>query len=122
MGLILLAIVLRSLAAFCAKEAALLSSGQSLLAVLNGWLVAEVVVLGLQAVAWAFVLRRHALSFAYPFMSLVFALNLLMAWLVFGETILPQHILGIVIILVGVLVVSMSKTDTQKGPVTDVSA
>jgi len=107
--MIALTILLRSVAAACAKEAALTSIGHGLLAmVVNVWFVAEVVALFLQAITWAFVLRRHALSLAYPFISLVFAVNVAVAWLVFGETIRFQHILGIAVILVGVVIVSTS--------------
>jgi drug/metabolite transporter (DMT)-like permease len=107
--MILLTIVLRSMAAACAKEAALTSVGHGLLAmVVNVWFLAEILALFLQAIAWAFVLRRHALSLAYPFISLVFAVNMATAWLLFGETIRFQHILGIAVILVGVVIVSTS--------------
>jgi drug/metabolite transporter (DMT)-like permease len=107
--MILLTIVLRSMAAACAKEAALTSVGHGLLAmVVNVWFLAEIFALFLQAIAWAFVLRRHALSLAYPFISLVFAVNMATAWLLFGETIRFQHILGIAVILVGVVIVSTS--------------
>jgi len=107
--MIALTILLRSVAAACAKEAALTSIGHGLLAmVVNVWFVAEVVALFLQAITWAFVLRRYALSVAYPFISLVFAVNVAVAWLVFGETIRFQHILGIAVILVGVVIVSTS--------------
>jgi undecaprenyl phosphate-alpha-L-ara4N flippase subunit ArnE len=122
MSLILLAVSLRSLAAFCAKKAALTSAGLSLTAmVFNAWFVAEIVVLFLQAATWAFVLRRHALSIAYPFMSLVFVLNLVMAGLVFGETICARHIVGIGIILVGVTIVALSRARTRDGVMENVS-
>ncbi len=106
---ILLTILFRSAAAACAKEAALTSVGHGPLAmVVNVWFLAEILALFLQAITWAFVLRRHALSVAYPFISLVFAVNVAIAWLVFGETIHFQHILGIAVILVGVAIVSTS--------------
>jgi len=105
--MILPTILLRSMAAACAKQAALTSVGHGPLAmVFNIWFLAEILALLLQAVTWAFVLRRHALSVAYPFISLVFAVNLAIAWLLFDETIRFQHVLGIAVILVGVVIVS----------------
>jgi len=121
--MILLTIALRSMAAACAKQAALTSVGHGLLAmVVNVWFVAEIFALFLQAVTWAFVLRRHALSVAYPFISLVFAINVAIAWLVFGETIRFQHILGIAVILVGVAIVSRSAARPGRSGGADVLA
>ncbi len=90
--------------------------------VVNVWFVAEIFALFLQAVTWAFVLRRHALSVAYPFISLVFAVNVAIAWLVFGETIRFQHILGIAVILVGVVIVSRSVAKPGRSGGADVLA
>jgi drug/metabolite transporter (DMT)-like permease len=105
--MIFLTIMLRSLAAACAKQAALTSIGHGLVAMLvNVWFFAEIFALALQAVTWAFVLRRHALSTAYPFISLVFAINLVTAWLFFGEAIHLAQVCGIAIIMIGVAIVS----------------
>jgi undecaprenyl phosphate-alpha-L-ara4N flippase subunit ArnE len=113
--MILVTILLRSMAAACAKEAALTSVGHGPMAmVVNVWFVAEIFALFLQAITWAFVLRRHALSLAYPFISLVFVVNMATAWLLFGETIRIQHIVGIAVILVGVAIVSTSVTKASK--------
>jgi drug/metabolite transporter (DMT)-like permease len=74
--------------------------------VINPWYLASIIVLGLQAICWIFVLRRFALSFAYPFMSLIFPLNLIWARLFFKEAIGWNHLCGTVLILVGVVVIS----------------
>ena len=87
------------------KKAALSSIGAGIAGmVVNPWLLAELFALGLEAVAWTLSLRRLPLSIAYPFMSLAFGLNLLAAWLVFGEVVAPRHWIGISIIVVGVMV------------------
>jgi undecaprenyl phosphate-alpha-L-ara4N flippase subunit ArnE len=123
MSMIALTILLRSLAAACAKQAALSSAGHGLFAMIaNGWLVAEVAALGLQAITWAFVLRRHALSVAYPFISLVFAVNVAMAHFIFHETIRPQHLLGITIILIGVAIVAAPAGHKQTSETADAPA
>jgi len=103
--LIGLAVILRSLAAVFAKQAALVSIGGGVVGlVVNVWLVAEVVVLGLQAITWSAVLRRAPLTYAYPFLGLAFGINLLAAGFIFDETIRLQHICGVGIIILGVLV------------------
>lgn len=106
--LIALAVILRSLAAILAKQAALFSVGGGVTSlVINPWLAAEVVVLGLQAITWSVVLRRAPLTYAYPFLGLAFAINLAAAWLIFDETIRLQHICGVAIIILGVLVMGI---------------
>ena len=49
-------------------------------------------------------MRRAPLTYAYPFLGLAFAINLLAAGLIFDETIRLQHICGVGIIILGVLV------------------
>lgn len=111
MHLIFIALILRSLASVFAKQVALTSIGQGVYGmVVNVWFLGELFTLGLQAVVWVMVLRRIALSVAYPFMSLVFALNLLAAGLIFGEPILPQHIIGITVIIAGVVILNPTIT------------
>lgn len=107
MHLIFIALLLRSLASIFAKQAALTSIGHGLYGmVINVWFLSEIITLGLQALVWMLVLRRMALSVAYPLLSLVFVLNLLAAWWIFGETVLPQHICGVAIIMAGVLILN----------------
>lgn len=107
MSLISLTLIFRSIAAICAKQAALTSIGEGLYGILiNIWLMVEILALFLQAITWTLVLRRYALSVAYPFMSLFYGINLISAWLIFDETILPNHILGIAIIIAGVCIMN----------------
>ncbi|MCP4574111.1 MAG: 4-amino-4-deoxy-L-arabinose-phospho-UDP flippase [bacterium] len=106
--LIGLAVVLRSAAAILAKQAAIVSVGGGVTGlVINPWLVAEVVVLGLQAIVWSAVLRRAPLTYAYPFLGLTFVINLAAARFVFGEAIRLQHMAGVGIIMAGVLVMGL---------------
>ena len=110
--LIGLAVILRSLAAIFAKQAALVSVGHGVAGLLiNIWLVAEVVVLGLQAITSSTILRRVPLTYAYPYLGLVFAINLGAARFVFGETVQLQHMVGVGIIILGVLLMS---TETRE--------
>lgn len=107
MYLIFLTLILKSLAAILTKQAALTSIDEGLYGIVfNVWLMAGIVILFFQASTWALVLRRYALSFAHPFMSLAFGIHLLAAWLIFDETVLPHHIIGIAIIIAGVLIIN----------------
>jgi len=51
-------------------------------------------------------LRRIPLTAAYPFMSLVFALNLAAARWIFAERVAPAHVWGVVLVIAGVWVLS----------------
>ena len=61
----------------------------------------------LQAAFWLNALRHLPLSIAYPFMSLVLPLNLLLSSVFFGEAIRAEHIAGIVVIATGVFIISL---------------
>lgn len=112
MHLIFIAVLLRSLASVFAKKAALTSVGLGIYGmVVNIWFVAELITLVVQALVWVMVLRRTALSVAYPVLSLVFALNLLAAWSIFNESILPQHIIGVLIIIVGLVILNPASNE-----------
>ena len=115
--LIAFAILCKAAVAIFAKQAALASVNGGLLGIiLNSWLYAEGAALILEAVTWTLVLQKVALSFAYPFMSLAFALNLLSAWLIFGEDVRGQHIVGITLIIAGVVTIGTARKDENNGP------
>lgn len=115
--LIAFAILCKAAVAVFAKQAALASVNGGLLGIiLNFWLYAEGAALILEAVTWTLVLQRVALSFAYPFMSLVFALNLLSAWLIFDEDVRVQHIVGIALIIAGVVTIGTARKNENDGP------
>jgi drug/metabolite transporter (DMT)-like permease len=102
-------VICLSSASVFAKQAGLASKGHELVAIIfNGWYVAEVFALFLQACCWVMVLRKASLSFAYPFTSVVYALNLLSSWLIFKEEIRLNHVLGILLIAGGVAISARS--------------
>ncbi len=104
---IALSILFQSSATVLGKMAGLFSVGKApFFVVINPWYAGSIFVLGLQAICWVLVLRRFALSFAYPFMSLIFPLNLIWAGLFFHETVGWNHLFGTVSILIGVVVIS----------------
>jgi len=57
---------------------------------------------------WLIALSRADLSFVYPFATLSMALIILSSWLIFGESISPTRLVGIVTIAAGVLIVARS--------------
>lgn len=99
-----LAVLSRSIAFVFAKYAALATADQSIAAILlNGWYWGEIAALGLQALFWLWTLRHLELAFAYPFMGLVYGLNLFWAYAIFDEPVSFTHILGCAIIIGGVI-------------------
>jgi multidrug transporter EmrE-like cation transporter len=68
----------------------------------NGWFLAGLGCLGLQAVCWQLVLRCIPLVVAYPITSVNFLLLLAASRIFFGEPINAFHVAGAVVIVVGV--------------------
>jgi drug/metabolite transporter (DMT)-like permease len=67
--------------------------------------------LALYAVAtvfWVYLLHGLALSRAYPFIALAFAIVPLMGWLLLGEALGPRYWLGLGIMLAGLYVIASS--------------
>ena len=107
MPLIFISVFFKSLATIFAKKAALFSIGGGIAAmVLNGWFLAEIITLFLQAIIWSYALKTIPLSKAYPCMSLVFGLNLLAAWIIFNESVKINHLVGIIFIIIGVIILT----------------
>jgi drug/metabolite transporter (DMT)-like permease len=69
---------------------------------LNGWLIAALVLYGLTTLAWIWVLRETPLRLAYPFMGLAFLIVPVMSWLFLGEQLRGTTLAGGALILVGV--------------------
>ncbi len=66
-------------------------------------------VLGVYAVLWQFVLKRISLSIAFMCKSITLILILLIAHILFGETITINNILGSGIILSGIIILAWEK-------------
>jgi drug/metabolite transporter (DMT)-like permease len=62
----------------------------------------------LATVLWVYLLHGLALSRAYPFIALAFALVPLLAWLMLGETLGVRYWLGLAVMLTGLYIISMS--------------
>jgi multidrug transporter EmrE-like cation transporter len=80
-----------------------------------GWKVAtQPYILGglmcyaISVVVWIMALSRVEVSIAYPMLSIGYVVNAIAAYLLFGEAVGIQRLLGIGIIVVGVYVVARS--------------
>ncbi len=62
----------------------------------------------LSLVVWILGLSRVPVSIAYPMLSIGYVVNALAAWMLFGESLTAQKIVGIGFILVGVWLVARS--------------
>lgn len=59
-------------------------------------------------VVWILALSRVPVSVAYPMLSVGYVVNALAAWMLFGESITAQKMVGIGFIVVGVFLVARS--------------
>ena len=72
----------------------------------NPWFLFALVLYGVSFVLWIFLLSRNALSILYPIgFSMTLLFTVLLASVVFGETIEPLQMAGIGVIIVGMLLV-----------------
>lgn len=73
---------------------------------INGWLLAALVLYGLTTLGWVWVLRHAPLHVAYPFMGLAFIIVPVLAWAFLGEPLGWRTLLGGTLILAGVALAS----------------
>lgn len=66
------------------------------------WFAGAVGVMGLYAICWQQVLKRIELSTAYMFKGTSLIFVMLLAWLLFGEQITFNNILGACVIITGI--------------------
>jgi multidrug transporter EmrE-like cation transporter len=71
---------------------------------LNPWVMSCIAAGALAMLSWMAALTRFQLSYAYPFVSITFAVVLLLSAAVFGEAITPAKAAGVALIILGVAV------------------
>jgi len=76
--------------------------------VLNPWIMAGLLSAVVAAFAWILAMTRLPLSMAYPFVALTYPLVFCLGWLLFGESLSPWRIVGVLFILVGVAVIGIN--------------
>ena len=82
-----------------AEGASLMRAGLGL--ALNPWFIAAVALYGLLSVGWVWILAGMPLSTAYPFVALAFVITPLLGHFLFGEALGWNHIVGLVLLTVG---------------------
>lgn len=60
------------------------------------------------SIFWISVLSRVPLSYAYPMLSLSYAVVVFLSWLIFKEDVSTLRIVGVAVVCLGVLLVSQS--------------
>ena len=70
------------------------------------WFCGAVAIIGVYAILWQQVLRRIELSTAYMFKGTTLIFTMLIAALLFGETITIPNIIGSVIIVTGIVILA----------------
>lgn len=63
---------------------------------------------GISVVIWILALSRVDVSIAYPMLSIGYVVNAVAAWALFGESLGPERVAGIGIIILGVFVLARS--------------
>lgn len=66
---------------------------------------AVLICLGIYAILWQFVLKKHSLTFAFANKAIVVVWGIFWGWLFFREEITVQKLLGAVLIIVGIVIV-----------------
>ena len=74
----------------------------------NPFILGGVACYGVSLVVWIMGLSRVPVSIAYPMLSIGYVVNALAAWMLFGESLTAQKLVGIGFIMVGVYLVARS--------------
>ena len=72
------------------------------------WFGGAVAIIGLYAILWQQILRRVELSMAYMFKGTTLIFTMLIAALLFGESITLPNIIGSIIIITGITLLARS--------------
>ena len=79
-------------------------------------LIGAVGVMGLYAVVWQQVLKRIELSMAYMFKGMSIVFVMLLAYILFGEQITWNNIVGAIIIVMGIVLYAFSSKPIANCP------
>lgn len=66
----------------------------------------ELLILGIYAIIWQQIIKRYPLSIAYVNRAIAIFWSTLWAFLIFGERITLNNILGVIVIFIGIMVVN----------------
>lgn len=109
---IIICILLQSFSGIFIKYAALTTEGFNLLITFtNLFYLLSIACLFLQAIFWQQALVYYPLSFAYPFISLVNFVILILSYILFQEDISINNILGLILICSGITILASKSGD-----------
>lgn len=72
--------------------------------VIDPWMITIMVVFPIAALAWFAAMTKYELSYAYPFVSLAFALVLILSAVFFHEALTAPKIIGVALVALGLIV------------------
>lgn len=104
---LLAAVILRSINQLVMKLIALRSASDIFDYLLLTLLVASVVLLVFRAICWQKALETYPLSFAYPFFGLTIFSLIFFGYVLFGEEVNANHLIGVGIIFAGICLISI---------------
>lgn len=67
----------------------------------NWWWLLCGICFGTSTALWVYILRHYPFSSAYPLSSLAYVFGLVAAWMLFGEKISANAIIGVLLIMAG---------------------
>lgn len=117
-GLIITGVLLNAIAQLALK-ASVRQMGEIKLSMAGAWPVTQQLMLepalwlglfcyGISVIIWILALSRVDVSIAYPMLSIGYIVNALFAWLLFGEALTVERLVGIGVIIVGVYILARS--------------
>lgn len=109
--IILLSVLLGAIGQIAFKYGAthLAETGSLMDKVIAAWpIIGGLLLYGVSTLLWIFALRTVELSYAYPMISLGYVLVFIASYFLFHESIGPQRLGGLVLILSGIILVAKS--------------
>ena len=73
---------------------------------LDPWVISAILVTFLAGVCWMVAMTKVELSYAYPFIGLVFVLVLISSSVLFHEAITTSRVIGVLLVIAGIVVAS----------------
>jgi len=110
---IILSILFQAASGIFGKYASLTTEGFNLLTIVtNIFYLLSIACLVFQAIFWQQALIRYPLSFAYPFISLVNFVVLILSYILFQEDINTNNIFGLILISSGITILASNSGDS----------
>jgi len=117
-GLIITGVLLNAIAQLALK-ASVREMGEIKLSLNGAWPVTQQLMLepslwlgllcyGISVIIWILALSRVDVTIAYPMLSIGYIVNALFAWLLFGESLSLERLVGIGVIILGVYILARS--------------